>query len=46
MKGRAWLFSAFKETTERTDCWAGAKAEALETRAARAAYFIMVNPSS
>ena len=44
MKGRDLLFSAFKETTERADCWAGAKAEAdAERRAAtRAAYFIIV----
>lgn len=42
MKGRDLLRSAFKATLVRA-CWAGAKAEAdAERRAARAAYFIIV----
>ena len=42
MKGRDLLRSAFKEVTEREDCWEGAKAEAEARRAAAATNFIMV----
>lgn len=44
MKGRALLRSAFRDMTERVDCWAGAKAEAdAENTATRVASFIMVD---
>jgi hypothetical protein len=44
MKGRDLLRSAFRETTDRADCWAGAKAEAdAENTATIVASFIMVN---
>ena len=45
MKGRDFERSAFNETTERVDRWEGAKAEADARRAARAAYFIIVDLS-
>jgi hypothetical protein len=45
MKGRDLLRSAFRETTERADCWEGAKAEAdADKSAIMAADFIMVSP--
>jgi hypothetical protein len=37
------LRSAFKDVTERADCWVGAKAEAEARRAAAATNFIMVS---
>ncbi len=43
MKGRDLLRSAFKDVTERADCWLGAKAEAEARRAAAATNFIMVS---
>jgi hypothetical protein len=43
MKGRDLLRSAFSDTTEREDCWAGAKAEAdAEKTAIRVATFIII----
>jgi len=42
MKGRAWLFSAFKAVEDLVN-GAGAKAEADPARRERAAIFIMVN---